>query len=61
MGNRPQKGYDYNRAGVAMVTRRSQERTNRQEPIIKGVLPDSPAPVATPRAEAPAAPTSAGR
>ncbi|TSE37323.1 Ribonuclease E [Tepidimonas fonticaldi] len=44
---------------VAMVTRRSQERTNRQEPIIKGVLPDSPAPVATPRAEAPAAPTSA--
>ncbi|WP_334154411.1 Rne/Rng family ribonuclease [Tepidimonas sp.] len=44
---------------VAMVTRRSQERTNRQEPIIKGVLPDSPAPVTAPRAEAPAAPTAA--
>ncbi|TSE30304.1 ribonuclease E/G [Tepidimonas charontis] len=35
---------------VALVTRRSQERTNRQEPIIKGVLPDSPAPVAAPKA-----------
>ena len=35
-------------------TRRSQERTNKQEPLIKGVLPDGPAPVATPRPEAPA-------
>src|SRR6185312_786245 len=26
------------------VTRRSQERSNRQEPVIKGVLPDAPAP-----------------
>ena len=31
------------------VTRRSQEKHNRQEPIIKGVLPDAPAPVAAPR------------
>jgi ribonuclease E len=39
------------------VTRRSQERSNRQEPVIKGVLPDAPAPVAAPRADAqPAAP-----
>ncbi|MBS3910368.1 MAG: Rne/Rng family ribonuclease [Hydrogenophaga sp.] len=35
-------------------TRRSQERTNKQEPLIKGVLPDSPAPVAAPRPETPA-------
>ncbi len=28
------------------VTRRSQERSNRQEPVIKGVLPDAPAPAA---------------
>ncbi|MFM2275636.1 MAG: hypothetical protein RL211_1508 [Pseudomonadota bacterium] len=33
------------------VTRRSQEPTNKQTPIIKGVLPDAPAPVAVPRAE----------
>jgi len=39
---------------VASFTRRSQERTNKQEPVIKGVLPDGPAPVAAPRAEAPA-------
>ncbi len=39
---------------VATVTRRSQERTNRQEPVIKGVLPDGPAPVAPPKVEAPA-------
>ncbi|WP_334134298.1 Rne/Rng family ribonuclease, partial [Tepidimonas sp.] len=47
---------------VALVTRRSQERTNRQEPLIKGVLPDSPAPVAAPKAEGavpPAAPAVA--
>ena len=36
------------------VTRRSQEPTNRQTPVIKGVLPDAPAPVVTPAAEAPA-------
>ena len=36
-------------------TRRSQERTNKQEPVIKGVLPDGPAPVAAPRPEAPVA------
>jgi len=34
------------------VTRRSQEPTNKQTPIIKGVLPDAPAPVAAPRPEA---------
>ncbi len=31
---------------VTAVTRRSQEPTNRQTPVIKGVLPDAPAPVA---------------
>ena len=31
------------------VTRRSQEPTNKQTPIIKGVLPDAPAPVAIPK------------
>ena len=31
------------------VTRRSQERHNKQEPIIKGVLPDAPAPAAVPK------------
>ncbi len=36
------------------VTRRSQEPTNKQTPIIKGVLPDAPAPVAEPRAPRPA-------
>ncbi len=38
----------------ASFTRRSQERTNKQEPVIKGVLPDAPAPVALPKAEQPA-------
>jgi ribonuclease E len=33
------------------VTRRSQEPTNKQTPVIKGVLPDAPAPVAAPRPE----------
>ena len=33
------------------VTRRSQEPTNRQTPVIKGVLPDAPAPVAVPKPE----------
>ncbi len=37
---------------VATFTRRSQERSNKQEPLIKGVLPDAPAPVATPKPEA---------
>jgi len=44
------------------VTRRSQEPTNRQTPVIKGVLPDVPAPVAAPRAEPapkPVAPSAA--
>ena len=36
------------------VTRRSQEKHNKQEPIIKGVLPDAPAPIAPPK-PAPAA------
>ncbi|MDO8906449.1 Rne/Rng family ribonuclease [Hydrogenophaga sp.] len=43
---------------VAMFTRRSQERSNKQEPVIKGVLPDGPAPVAAPRPEV-AAPVAA--
>ncbi|MEO0004180.1 MAG: Ribonuclease [Pseudomonadota bacterium] len=36
---------------VATFTRRSQERSNKQEPLIKGVLPDAPAPVSTPKPE----------
>jgi ribonuclease E len=38
------------------VTRRSQEPTNKQTPIIKGVLPDAPAPVAPPKPEVAAKP-----
>ncbi|MBP7421605.1 MAG: Rne/Rng family ribonuclease, partial [Burkholderiaceae bacterium] len=34
---------------VATFTRRSQERSNKQEPLIKGVLPDGPAPVTAPK------------
>lgn len=43
------------------VTRRSQEPTNKQTPVIKGVLPDAPAPIAPPKpvAEAPAKPPKA--
>ncbi|MDB5778953.1 MAG: RNAse [Polaromonas sp.] len=43
------------------VTRRSQEKHNKQEPIIKGVLPDAPAPIAPPKpvAVAPVAPVAA--
>ena len=41
------------------VTRRSQEPTNRQTPVIKGVLPDAPAPTAQPRAAAAATPAEA--
>ena len=33
------------------VTRRSQEPTNKQTPVIKGVLPDAPAPQALPKPE----------
>jgi ribonuclease E len=40
------------------VTRRSQEPTNRQSPVIKGVLPDAPAPVVAPKPE-PVKPTAA--
>jgi len=36
---------------VTAVTRRAQEPTNRQTPVIKGVLPDAPAPVAPPKPE----------
>jgi len=39
------------------VTRRSQEPTNKQTPVIKGVLPDAPAPQALPKPEG--APTAA--
>ena len=42
------------------VTRRSQEPTNRQQPVLKGVLPDAPAPVAPPAAAAPQAGAKAG-
>ncbi|MCJ7798865.1 MAG: Rne/Rng family ribonuclease, partial [Polaromonas sp.] len=38
------------------VTRRSQEKHNKQEPIIKGVLPDAPAPIAIPKPPAALAP-----
>jgi ribonuclease E len=38
------------------VTRRSQEPTNKQTPVIKGVLPDAPAPVATAKPAAKTAP-----
>jgi ribonuclease E len=37
---------------VASFTRRSQERTNKQEPLIKGVLPDGPAPISVPKPQA---------
>jgi ribonuclease E len=38
------------------VTRRSQEPTNKQSPVIKGVLPDAPAPVVEPKAPASTSP-----
>ncbi|MFM8577018.1 MAG: ribonuclease E/G [Limnohabitans sp.] len=41
------------------VTRRSQEPTNKHSPVIKGVLPDAPAPVAPVKAEPVAATTPA--
>ncbi|BEP63026.1 hypothetical protein GmRootV213_35800 [Variovorax sp. V213] len=41
------------------VTRRSQEPTNKQTPVIKGVLPDAPAPVVPPKPEAVRAPAVA--
>ncbi|MDR6452123.1 Rne/Rng family ribonuclease [Variovorax paradoxus] len=40
------------------VTRRSQEPTNKQTPVIKGVLPDAPAPVVPPRPEPARAPAA---
>jgi ribonuclease E len=40
------------------VTRRSQEPTNKQTPVIKGVLPDAPAPVVEPK-PAPTKPVAA--
>ncbi|CAN7306300.1 Rne/Rng family ribonuclease [Acidovorax sp. Leaf78] len=43
------------------VTRRSQEPTNKQTPVIKGVLPDAPAPMAEPRPEGAARPPRAGQ
>ncbi len=41
------------------VTRRSQEPTNRQTPVIKGVLPDAPAPVVAPKPQAETVPDAA--
>jgi ribonuclease E len=41
---------------VTTFTRRSQERSNKQEPVIKGVLPDGPAPVVAPKEPVPPAP-----
>jgi len=41
------------------VTRRSQEPTNKQTPVIKGVLPDAPAPIAPAKPEAAPAPAAA--
>ncbi|MHB1123468.1 MAG: Rne/Rng family ribonuclease [Ramlibacter sp.] len=41
------------------VTRRTHERSNKQEPVIKGVLPDMPAPIAEPRPEPAKAPAPA--
>jgi ribonuclease E len=43
------------------VTRRSQEPTNKQVPIIKGVLPDAPAPRAEPKPPVADKPTPAAR
>ncbi|MFM1925405.1 MAG: Ribonuclease [Pseudomonadota bacterium] len=43
------------------VTRRSQEPTNKQTPVIKGVLPDAPAPLAAAKPEAPVAPAKTQR
>ena len=48
---------------VATVTRRSQERANKQEPVIKGILRDEPMPqtaAPTPPAKAPAATNTSG-
>jgi ribonuclease E len=43
---------------ITSFTRRSQERTNKQEPLIKGVLPDGPAPMAVPKPMAAPAPVA---
>lgn len=44
---------------AATFTRRSQERSNKQEPLIKGVLPDGPAPISVPKTPAPVPPVAA--
>ncbi len=44
-----------------LVTRRSQEKHNKQEPIIKGVLPDMPAPIAAPKPDVAAKPVAAAQ
>jgi len=44
-----------------LVTRRSQEKHNKQEPIIKGVLPDMPAPIVVPKPEVAAKPAAQQR
>jgi ribonuclease E len=44
-----------------LVTRRSQEKHNKQEPVIKGVLPDMPAPIAVPKPEVAAKPAAQQR
>jgi ribonuclease E len=43
------------------VTRRSQEPTNKQTPVIKGVLPDAPAPIAPVKPETPVAAAKTAR
>ncbi len=43
------------------VTRRSQEPTNKQTPVIKGVLPDAPAPVPLPKPAPMVAPVTAAK
>ena len=44
-----------------LVTRRSQEKHNKKEPIIKGVLPDMPAPIVAPKPEVAAKPVAAAQ
>ncbi|MDO9277604.1 MAG: Rne/Rng family ribonuclease [Polaromonas sp.] len=44
-----------------LVTRRSQEKHNKQEPVIKGVLPDMPAPIVVPKPEVAAKPAAQQR
>jgi ribonuclease E len=44
-----------------LVTRRSQEKHNKQEPVIKGVLPDVPAPIVAPKPAVAAKPAAQQR